>query len=190
MLTIEERGTPMTTSSYDTQAAYETQAATAEHAGPRQNEIITEAFVKIEHWISMGIGGVLVVATVLLLTGTLSDLWALIRQWPNTAKVFLIVDQLLFVLMLVEILHTVRQSISSDQILVEPFLIVGLIASVRRILIVTVEVAGSGKGNEQPMNFNHAMTELAVLGGLTLILIVSIYISRRSRGLRLPTPAP
>ena len=190
MLTIEERGTPMTTSSYDTQAAYETQAATAEHAGPRQNEIITEAFVKIEHWISMGIGGVLVVATVLLLTGTLSDLWALIRQWPNTAKVFLIVDQLLFVLMLVEILHTVRQSISSDQILVEPFLIVGLIASVRRILIVTVEVAGSGKGNEQPMNFNHAMTELAVLGGLTMILIVSIYISRRSRGLRPPSPTP
>ena len=67
-------------------------------------------------------------------------------SWPKTDNIFLIVDKLLFTLMLVEILHTVRQSItSSDQITVEPFLIVGLIASVRRILIVTVEVADHSK---------------------------------------------
>ena len=171
----------MTTSAHDA-------AAPSEHTGPLQNERVTEFFTRVEHWISMGIGAVLIVATLLLLTGTLSDLWMLIRQWPNTEKVFLVVDQLLFVLMLVEILHTVRQSITSDQILVEPFLIVGLIASVRRILIVTVEVAGSGKGGA-PMDFDHAMIELGVLGGLTAILIVSIYIARRSRGLRMPRSA-
>jgi len=41
-------------------------------------------------------------------------------------------EQLLIVLMLVEILHTVRISIRSHKLMiVEPFLIVGLIASIR-----------------------------------------------------------
>ena len=171
-----------------TSSAQDAAAVTSEQIGPKQNEMVTEAFTKVEHWISMGIGAVLIVATLLLLTSSLSDLWELIRQWPDTNKVFLVVDKLLFVLMLVEILHTVRQSITSDQILVEPFLIVGLIASVRRILIVTVEIAGNGK-DHPPAEFDHAMIELGVLGGLTAILIVSIYISRRSRGLRYPQPA-
>ncbi len=157
-------------------------SATDQH-GEAQNQTITEIFTKFEHWISIGIGGVLIVATLLLLSGTLASVWDVARHWPDTTNVFLVVDKLLFVLMLVEILHTVRQSIASDQIAVEPFLIVGLIASVRRILIVTVEVANEGKG-QNPVEFNHAMIELAVLGALTLILIVSIYMSRRSRALR------
>ena len=44
-----------------------------------------------------------------------------------------VLDQLLIVLVLVEILHTVRISIRSKEIIIEPFLIVGLIASVRRV---------------------------------------------------------
>lgn len=75
-----------------------------------------------------------------------------------------------------------RQSIARDQIAVEPFLIVGIIASVRRILIVTVEVADRSTSSDSE-HFYQAMTELGVLGGLTLVLIVSIYLSRKSRAL-------
>ncbi len=49
--------------------------------------------------------------------------------------------QLLFVLVLVEVLHTVRISIRSQEILIEPFLIVGLIASIRRVLVITMQAA-------------------------------------------------
>ena len=45
----------------------------------------------------------------------------------------------LFVLMLVEILHTVRVSIRSGNLNAEPFLIVGLIASIRRVLVITLQ---------------------------------------------------
>ncbi len=148
-----------------------------------ENESVARLLTNVEHWITMGIGAVLIVATLLLLTGTISGLWDIARQWPKTDNIFLIVDKLLFVLMLVEILHTVRQSITSDQIAIEPFLIVGLIASVRRILIVTVEVAQEGKGASTDQ-FMHAMIELGVLGGLTLVLIVSIYLSRLSRKIK------
>ena len=43
--------------------------------------------------------------------------------------------------MLVEILHTVRISIRSHVLVTEPFLIVGLIASIRRVLVITLEAA-------------------------------------------------
>ena len=150
--------------------------------GDAQNATATRLFTQIEHWITIGIGIVLIITTLLLLSGTLEGVWQVVRSWPATDNIFLIVDKLLFVLMLVEILHTVRQSISSDQIAVEPFLIVGLIASVRRILIVTVSVANQGSA-PGATDFQHAMIELGVLGGLTLVLIVSIYLSRRSRAL-------
>ena len=151
-----------------------------EDAGEPQNEAVTRIFTSVEHWITIGIGAVLIVATLLLLSGTLAGVLEAVRHWPVTDNIFLIVDKLLFTLMLVEILHTVRQSITSDQIPVEPFLIVGLIACVRRILIVTVDTANQS-GVKDPVHFQQAMIELGVLGSLVLVLIVSIYLSRRSR---------
>ncbi len=145
-----------------------------------KNPTVTDAFTRVEHWITIGIGGILIVATMLLLTGTLAGVWEVVRHWPATDNIFLIVDKLLFTLMLVEILHTVRQSITSNQIYVEPFLIVGVIASVRRILIVTVQIANQGS-NQNSAEFMHAMTELGVLGGLTLVLVVAMYLARHSR---------
>jgi len=146
----------------------------------------SRVFAKIEHWITVGIGAVLVLATVLLLTGSLSEVWASARRWPETDGIFLIVDKLLFVLMLVEILHTVRASVESERLAIEPFLIVGLIATVRRMLIVTVESSNTAPAAIPREPFDHAMIELGVLGGLTIVLIVSIFLARRSRSL--PSP--
>ena len=143
--------------------------------------VITTVFQRIEHVISVSIGVILMVATLLVLTGTVSQLWIALREWPETENIFHIVDQLLFVLMLVEILHTVRASFASMHLAVEPFLIVGLIASVRRILVVTLETSGATTAGRPTQSFDHAMIELGVLGGLTLVLITSIYLSRRSR---------
>ena len=154
--------------------------AQVEEKGGDDNQPAVRLFTTIEHWITIGIGAVLVVVTLILLSGSLAGVADAFRHWPETSSVFLIVDKLLFTLMLVEILHTVRQSITSDQIPIEPFLIVGLIASVRRILIVTVEIADQTKQNDQ-LHFEHSMIELGVLGALTLILILSIYLSRLSR---------
>lgn len=156
--------------------------------GGSENPVAARFFTDVEHWITIGIGVVLIVATLLLLTGSTAGLLDAVKHWPQTSGIFLIVDKLLFTLMLVEILHTVRQSITSDQIPVEPFLIVGLIASVRRILIVTVEVADQSK-QANSTDFDHAMIELGVLGGLTLVLIVSIYLSRMSKRLQASRPA-
>jgi uncharacterized membrane protein (DUF373 family) len=64
-------------------------------------------------------------------------LWMDLSHWTVAAQTLRVLNQLLIVLMLVEILHTVRISIRSHVLVTEPFLVVGLIASIRRILVIT-----------------------------------------------------
>jgi len=90
-------------------------------------------------------------------------------------------DALLLVLVLVEILHTVRISIGSKQIILEPFLIVGLIASVRRVLVIAMQAAKlTEDGHAISDAFQRSMIELGVVGTLVLIFVFSIYVLRRA----------
>ena len=110
-------------------------------------------------------------------------LWEGLGHWTIAAQTLLVLDQLLVVLMLVEILHTVRISIHSHILVTEPFLIVGLIASIRRILVITLEGANLTQGGtwstENASKFRASMTELGLLGLLVLILVLSIALLRR-----------
>jgi Phosphate-starvation-inducible E family len=111
-------------------------------------------------------------------------LWEGIGHWQFAPQTLLVLDQLLVVLMLVEILHTVRISIRSHILVTEPFLVVGLIASIRRMLVITLEAATLTKGGawstEVVSIFRANMTELGLLGVLILILVFSITLLRRS----------
>jgi hypothetical protein len=88
------------------------------------------------------------------------------------------------VLMLVEILHTVRISIRSHVLVTEPFLVVGLIASIRRILVITLEAATLTKEGTWTTEgasgiFQSSMIELGLLGLLVIVFVVSITLLRR-----------
>jgi hypothetical protein len=110
-------------------------------------------------------------------------LWDGLSHWAIVDQTLLVLDQLLIVLMLVEILHTVRISIRSHYLVTEPFLVVGLIASIRRILVITLEAATLTKGGtwstEGPSIFRASMIELGLLGLLILVLVFSITLLRR-----------
>jgi Phosphate-starvation-inducible E family len=110
-------------------------------------------------------------------------MWDGLGHWTIAAQTLLVLDQLLVVLMLVEILHTVRISIRSHYLITEPFLVVGLIASIRRILVITLEAATLTKERtwsaEAASIFRASMIELALLGLLILILVFSITLLRR-----------
>jgi hypothetical protein len=86
--------------------------------------------------------------------------------------------------MLVEILHTVRISIRSHIFLaMEPFLVVGLIASIRRVLIISLQMTTlareQGWSTESAHIFNASMIELALLVILIPVLVFSITLLRR-----------
>jgi hypothetical protein len=127
---------------------------------------------------------VLLAATALLTIATAGKiLWIGLSHWTVAAQTLKVLNELLIVLMLVEILHTVRISIRSHVLVTEPFLVVGLIASIRRILVVTLEAATLTKEGAWTTDvasgiFRSSMVELGLLGLLVLVLVVSITILR------------
>lgn len=134
-----------------------------------------------ERWISIAIAAFLVVAALLGLgVAGLRLTVGLYQEGLDARLIVTVVDHLLLVLMLVEILHTVRQSIEARELRPEPFLVVGLIATVRRILLVTLESSDAGMGAHGGADaFMHNMIELGVLGALTAVLVASIFMARR-----------
>ncbi len=146
--------------------------------------VSSAVFLTVEHGIHIAIGVVLSLTALIALASATASLWSAMLDWGNSLGLLLIMDRLLFVLMLAEILHTVRVSIRSGTLTCEPFLIVGLIASIRRVLVITLESSQATPGKTTDANhdqvFHASMIELGVLGGLILVMVVSIYLIRRS----------
>lgn len=79
--------------------------------------------------------------------------------------------------MIVEILYTVQVSFREHALVPEPFLIVGLIAVIRRLLVLSAE---SAKLLEQgQVAFRSAMVELALLTVTIVALVASLLMLRR-----------
>ena len=141
----------------------------------------------VEAVIYVAVGLLLAIAAAGAVFEAGGTLWRGISQGTFAESGLLALDQLLLVLMLVEILHTVRISIRSEELTLVPFLIVGLIASIRRVLVITTQAAkltqeGHGTG-DSAIAFRNSMIELGVLGFLILIFVGSIGLLRRSRSL-------
>ena len=153
----------------------------------RAIQLSTELFQRIELVVYVALGVLLSLSALLTLGSAALLLLEGMRDWGGTHAIFLIVDRLMFVLMLIEILHTVRGSVRSGALTPEPFLIIGLIASIRNVLVITLKSSGvtaeglASTGGE--MLFRSSIVELAVLGALILIFVVAIYLLRRGRAL-------
>lgn len=145
--------------------------------------ILKDLFGQAERYAYIAVGVLLVLTTLIALVGALLLLWHGVLDWTGTNEVFETVDRLLFVLMLVEILHTVSASVRTGSLTVQPFLIVGLIASIRRVLVITLETSESMRGrtwnDTVSEQFHASMLELGVLGGLILVMVFSIYLLHR-----------
>jgi uncharacterized membrane protein (DUF373 family) len=146
--------------------------------------LASQAFVRIESFAYMVLGLFLALTALLGISTAAVSLWNGVQAHGDANSLVATIDRLLFVLMVVEILHTVRVSFRSGVLVCEPFLIVGLIASIRRILVITLEssqISQPGKWTPEAQGIlNATMVELGVLGGLILIMVVSIFLLRRS----------
>jgi hypothetical protein len=146
-----------------------------------------ELFLHTELVVYVALGVLLSVTALLSLGSAALLLLEGMRDWSGTRAIFLIVDRLMFVLMLIEILHTVRGSVRTGALTPEPFLIIGLIASIRNVLVITLKSSGvtsEGLASvEGEMLFRSSIVELGVLGALILIFVVSIYLLRRRHAL-------
>ncbi len=97
----------------------------------------------------------------------------------------LVLDRILLVLMIVELLYTVKVSYREHTLVPEPFLIVGLIAVMRRILIVTAQLAVLVE-KPDALAFRSALFELGLLTVMVVAIVGSLLMLRK----RSATPVP
>lgn len=88
-----------------------------------------------------------------------------------------ILDTLLLVFILIELLSAVRTTLIERELVAEPFLLVGMIATIKEIVVGSLEA--KELAGKDPGAFDDVMTEIAVLGGVLLVLAVSSYLLRR-----------
>ncbi len=148
---------------------------------PAVRERIAQSFTRVEDVVYVGLGLLLAAgALALLVDGTV----AFGRQLLGGAMpgpIIDLLDRVLLVVMLVELLYTVQVSFREHTLVPEPFLIVGLIAATRRILVVTAEFAKLAQ--EGGTVFLHAMLELGLLTVMVLAFVVALVLLRRRSGL-------
>ncbi len=86
-------------------------------------------------------------------------------------------DRALLVLMVVEILYTVQVSFREHVLVPEPFLLVALIAAVRRVIVLTAELGElARRGGEA---FRAGLIETALITGVVLALAAALVVLKR-----------
>ncbi len=144
----------------------------------RTRRIITRVFRLLEDVIFVGLGMLLAGCAIYLLVAAIGNFAEHIyRMNLNGGVVVELIEQLLLILLVVEILYTVQVSFREHTLAPEPFLLIGLIAGVRRVLVITAELAE--KRNQTEEMFRFLMIELGVLTLLILALVASVMMLRK-----------
>lgn len=143
----------------------------------RTRRIITKVFRFVEDVIFVGLGVLLAGCALYLLGATaVSFVQSLMSRAFEGRAVVELIEQLLLILLVVEILYTVQVSFREHTLAPEPFLLIGLIASVRRVLVITAELAEKRSQVEEIFRF--LMIELGVLTVLIVALVASVLMLR------------
>ena len=155
----------------------------SEHAGGEENSWTAKASHYLgasESIVLVLIGIALVLVAVLLLYAGVCDLWTAVQGGPLSIEksAIEILNTILLVMMTMEIVYTVAISLKSHTLNAEPFLIIGTIASIRRMLVIT---ATSTEAENYPDKFHNTLVELGLLAATVIAMAVAIWILRHSK---------
>ncbi|WP_143447583.1 phosphate-starvation-inducible PsiE family protein [Kineosporia sp. R_H_3] len=130
--------------------------------------------VVCEDVVYVGIAAALVVTAGTLLVAAGEHVVTLVAQRSQDAAIE-VLDALLLIFIVVELLYAVRTTIAERKLVAEPFLLVGIIAAVKEIVVLAVKAAeDAGKGSV----FTDQILEVGVLGGLVLALGATAWMLR------------
>ena len=121
--------------------------------------------------------GVLLAGGAVIVLG--AALWHLVKDVGNGVEEGVVnaLDGLLLVFILLELLAGVRATMKEKKLVAEPFLVVGIIASIKEIVVLTLESKEIYDSDD--MAFENAMIEIGVLAGVILLIALASYLVRR-----------
>ena len=112
----------------------------------------------------------LIVGGTILLGVVMYDFVSRLGQGPFVVVVLELLSGLLLVFIFTELITTIRVVIARRKVVVEPFLIVGIVAAVRRLIVISAEaenLLGTPK-------FRDVMLEIAILAGTVRRRVLSV----------------
>ena len=141
---------------------------------------VARGFTVVEDVVYIGLGVVLAASSIVLLVTGAIDFGQNLLSGSFGQQIVSLLDRILLVLLFVELLYTVQVSFREHTIVAEPFLLVGLIAAIRRVLVLTAEFAEIADKEEEV--FKHFIYEMGALTLLIVALVVSLYLLRQRGG--------
>ena len=137
--------------------------------------LIARAFAAVEDLVYIGLGLLLAASAVTLLVTSTIHFGSSFFSGDFAAQIIPLLDRILLILLIVELLYTVQVSFQQHAVTPEPFLLVGLIAAIRRVLILTAEFGQAAGYAPSPQ----LVPELAVLSALLVAIALSLFVLRR-----------
>jgi len=137
--------------------------------------IFNKIFLAFEHYSYITVGILLIFTIGVIFFSSIGSILHAFGEGNLIHGALTMVDRMLLAIMVIEILYTVRVSLQINGLNAEPFLVVGLIASIRRILLISVD------GAYNLEKFKYHMIEIGVLGILIFIFVLSIVKLRREK---------
>lgn len=158
--------------------------AQAERSAAQVRQRVVQALSFVEDIVYVALG-ILLTATALVLSAAAIKSVA-VGVWSRSmgTSVVGLLDQILLILLIIELLYTVQVSFREHGLVAEPFIVVALIAAIRRVLVLTAEIPKLPEAAE-PV-FHRAILELALLTIMILVLVGSlIALQRQARQSRM-----
>jgi uncharacterized membrane protein (DUF373 family) len=141
-------------------------------------ESLTVWFSRAEDAIYVGLALLLAAIAFTLLISELWYFWNYLWTATLSENIIFLLDRILLIIIFVEVLYTVQVSFRQHLLQPQPFLVVGLIAVTRRILVLTAEMSKLAKESEA--SFYNAMIELGLLTVLIVALVFCLRMLRQT----------
>ena len=149
---------------------------------PRIRERIALAFTYVEDVVYLALALLLAAGAIGLVANTGLIFARVLAEGTLAVGAVAVLDRVLLVLMVVELLYTVQVSFREHKIAAEPFLLVAMIASVRRIIVLNAEMAETAKRGGEA--FRAAMIETGLLTFVVLAMVGALVVLRRQAPIR------
>jgi hypothetical protein len=125
----------------------------------------------------VGLGILLSLGALALLAAAFKSFVGALLAGALAGHVVTLLDQILLVLLIIELLYTVQVSFREHGLLAEPFLVVALIAAIRRVLILTAQVSQLPEAGG--VVFKQTLLELSLLTVMVVAFVGSLILLQR-----------
>lgn len=132
----------------------------------------------MEDIVYIGLGILLTILAAALLVAAFKGILGSILSHSLGTGVVDLLDSILLVLLVVELLYTVQVSFRVHGLLAEPFLVVALIAVIRRVLVITAQISKLPESSDSI--FRHAIWELGLMTTMILVLVSSLIMLQKA----------